>query len=951
MKKIITSAIIAAFALLFSSCEKGTIEAETEVTRGRVVEISASMPETKVSVATTGKVTWSEGDQIAAFNTAGTKFEFDLVDGAGTTSGLFRCNSFEGDLGQTAVYPASYAGSTPGEIIYPSVKYYDVAEQVPVVMAAVLDGGSSSSFVQLGGVIELNMYDIPAYARAMVVKSGSNAISGTYAYNVSAPQAIVAGTGSPSSLEIRLPLKVGYQVNTKFYVPLPTGNFDDLIIQFLDGDEDVIEGTESISIPSSYGNVHARDYISMAQLNIRSKVTRAGYIKVEGTKWATGNLRVYQGGTDGTNFQTGWNIWDKQWKTEYGEWKSTEAISGVVNSYSMDSKVYDHFNWGGLSRSARVHNAGYIKAAPNKFDIAGKIYSVDTGATEDEWTAAEVTGDDRFTDVGTFQKTNATIHGDLAFWASKGQMRLPRSGELKVLRAGNETTNANLQAGYYVTERGGNAQKIYGVLITSSTSWETSTSNATAIELTDADMEAGLFLPKAGRRVNDNATSVKHFNGQGAYWSSTFGSNAEGFTDCVTVLGFNASNVIVYGYTEKWKESFGIGDTQCGNMIRPVIYNPSDEISSPKTAPTANSLRPWKKGEMDIHLINSARGECNFVIMPDGTSLVIDAGEIGENEELVSRKPSNDSSDPMFARVYKVYTTYMKYFLQNTRHNYIDYALATHYHTDHIGAPKTNYKMSRDGSYIVCGLSAIYEDIPIKTLVDRKGPGVGFNDFAHYSEDDIHEDTYNNYTTFAQKMVTRDGMVWQAVSEVNRDSQFAPKYGTPEASLKLIGYDYKYWNGSSFTTGSTDNRENGSSISMLLSYGDFNCYFGADCGAQCGYNIMRNICSGVGKVEVLKAPHHFAESAFSDTQAAILQPKVTVVSCFGNNTPNDACVTAADAFGDVFATNNGSGVSLKDAGGHLCVRVQGDGTFMVYKLKDTDYSYEVLASYGPYTCH
>ena len=950
MKKIIVSAIIAAFASVFCSCEKRVIEAETEVTRGRVVEISASMPETKVSVATTGKVTWSEGDQIAAFNTAGTKFEFDLVDGAGTPSGLFRCNSFEGDLGQTAVYPASYAGSTPGEIIYPTVKYYDVAEQVPVVMAAVLDGGSSSSFVQLGGVIELNMYDIPAYARAMVVKSSSNAISGTYAYNVSAPQAIVAGTGSPSSLEIRLPLKVGYQVNTKFYVPLPTGNFDDLIIQFLDGDEDVIEGTESIKIPSRYGNVHANDYISMAQLNIRSKVTRAGYIKVEGIKWATGNLRVYQNGTDGVGFQTGWNVWDKQWKTEYGEWKSTEAIDGTDYTYSMDSKVYDHFNWGGLSRSARVHNAGYIMSAPDKFDIAGKIYSVREGDA-DAYAAAEVTGDDRFTDVGTFQSTNALIYGDLAFWASKGQMRLPRSSELKVLRAGTEETNANLQAGYYISERNGNTQKIYGVLITSSPSWETSTREGTAIELTDADMEAGLFLPKAGRRPNNSATSVKHFNGQGAYWSSTFGSNAEGFTDCVTVLGFNASNGIVYGYTEKWKESFGIGDTQCGNMIRPVLYNPSDEVKSPKAVPTANSIRPWREGEMDIHLINSARGECNFVIMPDGTSIIIDAGEIGENEELVSRKPSNDSSDPLFARVYKVYTTYMKYFLQNTRHNYIDYALATHYHTDHIGAPKTNYKMSADGSYIVCGLSAIYEDLPIKTLVDRKGPGVGFNDFAHYSEDDIHEDTYNNYTTFAQKMVMRDGMEWQAISGANRNSQFAPKYGTPEASLKVIGYDYKYWNGSSFTTGNTDNRENGSSITMLLSYGDFNCYFGADCGAQCGYNIMTNICSGVGKVEVLKAPHHMAESAFSNTQAVILQPKVTVVSSFGIKTPNEACVAAADAYGDVFATNNGTGVSLKDAGGHLCVRVQGDGSFMVYKLKDTDYSYEILATYGPYSCY
>lgn len=142
-----------ACASLFSSCEKITIEAETsESTHGRVVEISASMPETKVSVASSGKVTWAENDQIAAYNTAGERFTFELVDGyAGKTSGLFRCESFVGVLGQTAVYPASYAGSTPGEIIYPSVKSFDSAEQVPVVMAAVLDDGASSSFVQLGG--------------------------------------------------------------------------------------------------------------------------------------------------------------------------------------------------------------------------------------------------------------------------------------------------------------------------------------------------------------------------------------------------------------------------------------------------------------------------------------------------------------------------------------------------------------------------------------------------------------------------------------------------------------------------------------------------------------------------------------------------------------------------------------------------------------------------------
>ena len=576
MKKIIVSAIMVALASVFSSCEKRVIEAETEITQGRVVEISASMPETKVSVATTGKVTWSEGDQIAAFNTAGTKFEFDLVDGAGTSSGLFRCNSFEGDLGQTAVYPASYAGSTPGEIIYPTVKYYDVSEQVPVVMAAVLDGGTSSSFVQLGGVIELNMYDIPAYARAMVVKSGSNAISGTYAYNVSAPQAIVAGTGSPSSLEIRLPLKVGYEVNTKFYVPLPTGNFDDLIIQFLDGDEDVIEGTESIKIPSRYGNVHANDYISMAQLDIRSKVTRSGYIKVEGIKWATGNLRVYQNGTDGAGFQTGWNIWDKQWKTEYSEYKSTTDIEGTKINYKEDSKVFDHFNWGGLSRTSRVHNAGFFQNAPTKFDIAGKIYSVRTGDDADTYAAAEVTGDKRFADVGTFQSDNATIYGDLAFWASKGQMRLPHSSELKVLK-----NDANLQLGYYKSERDGHTQELYGILITSCPSWETGgTYNNSAIELTDADMEAGLFLPKAGRRTYDTHNALKNFNGQGAYWSSTYGTNSVSvdeatqtqtviYCERATTLNFSAD--ISYGYNELWGEEYYIGSTRCGNLIRPVI--------------------------------------------------------------------------------------------------------------------------------------------------------------------------------------------------------------------------------------------------------------------------------------------------------------------------------------------------------------------------------------------
>ena len=38
-------------------------------------------------------------------------------------------------------------------------------------------------------------------------------------------------------------------------------------------------------------------------------------------------------------------------------------------------------------------------------------------------------------------------------------------------------------------------------------------------------------------------------------------------------------------------------------------------------------LPAWSEGFFDIHHINSARGECSFLIYPDGTTMVVDVGE------------------------------------------------------------------------------------------------------------------------------------------------------------------------------------------------------------------------------------------------------------------------------------------------------------------------------------
>ena len=45
---------------------------------------------------------------------------------------------------------------------------------------------------------------------------------------------------------------------------------------------------------------------------------------------------------------------------------------------------------------------------------------------------------------------------------------------------------------------------------------------------------------------------------------------------------------------------------------------------------------------MDIHHINTGRGDCTFCILPDGTTLLIDAGENNRvGERVVAAKPDD----------------------------------------------------------------------------------------------------------------------------------------------------------------------------------------------------------------------------------------------------------------------------------------------------------------------
>ena len=64
--------------------------------------------------------------------------------------------------------------------------------------------------------------------------------------------------------------------------------------------------------------------------------------------------------------------------------------------------------------------------------------------------------------------------------------------------------------------------------------------------------------------------------------------------------------------------------TACDTSDHPNIGTDNDL----QTAEVGEVLPNWSEGYLDIHFINTGRGECCFYILPDGTTLLVDAGEI-----------------------------------------------------------------------------------------------------------------------------------------------------------------------------------------------------------------------------------------------------------------------------------------------------------------------------------
>jgi hypothetical protein len=122
---------------------------------------------------------------------------------------------------------------------------------------------------------------------------------------------------------------------------------------------------------------------------------------------------------------------------------------------------------------------------------------------------------------------------------------------------------------------------------------------------------------------------------------------------------------------------------------------------------------------MDLHHISTGRGNAAFCVFPDGTTMLIDAGEISDTHPR-TRSPRNGALRPDSSRSAAAWVVdYMEQFHPNPVKPTLDYALITHFHDDHFGEWDETRPISASGGYRLTGITAVGERIPIGLLLDR----------------------------------------------------------------------------------------------------------------------------------------------------------------------------------------------------------------------------------------
>lgn len=384
-------------------------------------------------------------------------------------------------------------------------------------------------------------------------------------------------------------------------------------------------------------------------------------------------------------------------------------------------------------------------------------------------------------------------------------------------------------------------------------------------------------------------------------------------------------------------------------------------------ARTGSILPLWSEGYLDIHHINTGKGECVFCIFPDGTTMLVDAGATTRPKPRVTDPRPDDSRSPG-----EWITRYIKHMMSNMNNKRLNYVVLTHFHGDHIGDISSNMKKFKNSEYILSGISEVCSNIPFDKIIDRGWPNYNY-------PETLKSANILNYIKFVKWQKENNGIIAERFIAGSNDQikmLFSPeKY--PSFEIRNIAVNGQVWNGHnnncrncfpplSSLSPSEYPSENMCSLAFRLSYGNFDYYNGGDmCTSDDGWRDIESVVGfATGPVEVCEANHHAYIDGMGKKFLSFTRPKVMIIQLWS---PGQPAVTSLSRMlstypgpRDIFSTNlmeetkvviGDNLEKLKSQQGHIVIRVNPNGeNFMIYILDDSKESFIINSIHGPYQC-
>lgn len=379
-------------------------------------------------------------------------------------------------------------------------------------------------------------------------------------------------------------------------------------------------------------------------------------------------------------------------------------------------------------------------------------------------------------------------------------------------------------------------------------------------------------------------------------------------------------------------------------------------------------LPPWTRGTLDIHQLSTGRGNAAFMRLPDGTTLLVDAGSAADRQPMDDAAATPDAVHSPGEHIVRYVARAMAPVAPK-----VDFAVVTHFHADHMGQPTKASPSSKSGAFKLAGITEVGESLAIATLIDR---GMTY-------QPPKPDDMIASYQAFVAEKVSA-GMKHETL-RVGRNDQIVLHDASafPQFEVRNVAANGVVWTGKGDETAMTfpplasvtdedKPSENMCSIGLRISYGNFDYFTGGDmfgvpdAGAPMWQAVELPVAKAIGETDVHLANHHGSISPESAEFLSALKSQVIIFPSWSATHPSQdslkrALATRLYGAHDVFTvtlrepTKASIGFrvkQLKADHGHIVVRVAPGGeTFRVFVIDDTVDDGNVTAVFGPYTSH